>query len=161
MILHGSVRHNYVLFYKILKFIVLITFCPGVWLIQKCIARVRMSLFVERTAEKSSLTRVQIQTLVLRMAVSRRDMTLKEALSMRKGGGISPGTYYRILSQAKKNLRRALFGVLVGVQLGLIKEEELTRFFSAASRIPAEVDGVKASDVMQLLDVLVDKLVML
>jgi len=119
-----------------------------------------MSLFVETIGERSSLTRVQIETLILRMAVSRGEISLKEALTKRKGVAISPGTYYRVLGQAKMNLRRALFGVLVGVQLGLIRKEELERFFSAASRIPAEING-KEADVMQLLDALVERLVML
>lgn len=120
-----------------------------------------MSAFVEAIATRSSLTMVQVQTLMLSMAVSRGEMTPKEALARRKGVPISPGTYYRILSQAKMNLKRALFGILLGVQLGLIRQEELERFFSTGARIPTEVDDVKASDVMQLLDVLVEKLVML
>jgi hypothetical protein len=120
-----------------------------------------MSLFVEAIAGRSSLTMPQVQTLMLHRAVSRGEMSLKEAFAKRKGIPISPGTYYRILSQARTNLKRALFGVLVGVQLGLIHQEELERFFSTGARIPMQVDDVKASDVMQLLDVLVEKLVML
>jgi len=110
--------------------------------------------------ERSSLTKAQIDTLMLHLQVSRGDFSLSEALSKRKGRPNQRGTHYRIVNQGKVNLVRGIFTVALAIRLGLFKQEEVARFLDAISRVPLEI-GDDADDVMSLLDVLARRLVML
>jgi len=83
------------------------------------------------------------------------------ALKTRKNPGISRGTHYRILTQAKKNVTKSLFTVAVAVQMGLLKPEDVQKLISAVSMIPTDVDPEKLPEVMALVRVLADRIVML
>ena len=107
------------------------------------------------------MTKAQIKTLTLHLAVSRGEFSLKEALDMREGGIVSRGTHYRILSQAKANLISGIFTVSLAINLGLVSRVELERFFLAVSKIPAEISPDDAANVMSLVDTLARRLVML
>ena len=83
------------------------------------------------------------------------------ALKTRKDSGISRGTYYRILAQAKRNLRESLFTVAIGVQMGLLKTEEVQKLIATVSMIPADVDREKLPEVIALVTALAERIVML
>ena len=83
------------------------------------------------------------------------------ALKTRRNSGISRGTHYRILAQAKKNLSESLFTVATAVQLGLVKPEDVQKLISTVSMIPQDVDPDKMSEVMGLVRLLADRIVML
>jgi hypothetical protein len=83
------------------------------------------------------------------------------ALKTRRKSGISRGTHYRILTQAKKNVKQSLFTVATAVQMGLLKAEDVQKLISTISMIPADVDSEKLPEVMALVNTLADRIVML
>jgi len=115
----------------------------------------------DTVADLSSLTRVQIETLKIHIALSRHEIKMREALESRKNGGISRGTYYRILAQAKKNIKRSLFTVAAAAQLGLLKTEDVQRLISSVSMIPDGVDAGKLPEILALVNAVADRIVML
>jgi Glu-tRNA(Gln) amidotransferase subunit E-like FAD-binding protein len=115
----------------------------------------------DAVANLSSLTRVQVETLKMRMLVSRNEINMQQALKSRKHGGISRGTYYRILAQAKKNIRKSLFTVATAAQLGLLKPEDVQKLISSVSMIPGDVDPEKLPEILALLNAMAERIVML
>jgi hypothetical protein len=115
----------------------------------------------EVIADLSSLTRIQVETLKIHHAVLKGEINMDVALTTRKNSGISRGTHYRILTQAKKNVTKSLFTVATAVQMGLLKPEEVQKLISTVSMIPADIDPEKLPEVMALVRVLADRIVML
>jgi hypothetical protein len=115
----------------------------------------------ETIADLSSLTNVQIQTLKIHLAVARHEINIQEALKSRKISGISRGTHYRILAQAKKNVKQSLFTVATAVQLGLIKADDVQKLVSSVSLIPTDIDSQKMPEVLALIEAVADRIVML
>jgi hypothetical protein len=118
----------------------------------------------EAISDLSSLTRVQIETLKIHQALHKGEIKRDTALKIRRNVGdmgISRGTHYRILAQAKKNVTKSLFTVATAVQMGLVKPEDVQKLISTMSMIPADVDQEKMPEVMALARVLADRIVML
>jgi hypothetical protein len=86
---------------------------------------------------------------------------MQEALRIRKKSGISRGTHYRILAQARRNIRKSLFTVAIAVQMGLVKPDEVQKLISTVSKIPADVDPGKLSEVVALVEAVAARIVML
>jgi len=86
---------------------------------------------------------------------------MQEALSIRKNSKISRGTHYRILSQAKRNIRQSLFTVATAVHMGLLNPEDVQKLIATVSKIPADVDADKLPEVIALMSALADRIVML
>lgn len=114
----------------------------------------------EVVADLSSLTRIQVETLKIHRAVLKGEINMDVALITRKNSGISRGTHYRILAQARKNVTKSLFTVATAVQMGLVKPEEVQKLISTVSMIPADIDPEKLPEVMALVRVLADRIVM-
>ena len=114
----------------------------------------------EVVADLSSLTRIQVETLKIHHAVLKAEINMDIALKMRKNSGISRGTHYRILSQAKKNITRSLFTVATAVQMGLLKSDDVEKLISSVSMIPADINPEKLPEVIALVKVLADRIVM-
>ena len=114
----------------------------------------------EAIANLSSLTTIQVETLKIHRAVMKAEIKMDIALKMRRNSGISRGTHYRILAQAKKNIRESLFTVATAVQMGLLKSEDVQKLISSVSMIPADVDPEKLPEVIALVKVLADRIVM-
>ena len=115
---------------------------------------------MESIAELSSLTRIQVETLQLHLSVQKAEINLQNALKKRKNVAISRGTHYRILSQAKKNIKESLFTVAIAAQLGLVKPDDVQKLMASISVIPANVDPEKLPEVLALINILVDRIVM-
>jgi hypothetical protein len=114
----------------------------------------------EAIADLSSLTRIQVETLKTHHAVVKAEIKMDIALRMRRNSGISRGTHYRILAQARKNITRSLFTVATAVQMGLLKSEDVQKLISSVSMIPSDVDPEKLPEVVTLVKVLADRIVM-
>ena len=82
------------------------------------------------------------------------------ALKIRKNAGISRGTHYRILAQARKNITQSLFTVATAVQMGLLRSEDVEKLISSVSMIPEDLDSEKLPEVVALVKVLADRIVM-
>jgi hypothetical protein len=115
----------------------------------------------ELIADASSLTRIQVETLKIHLLVARNQINIQQALQSRKNRVVSRGTYYRILAQAKMNVRKSLFTVATAAQLGLLKPEDVQKLLSAVMKIPGDIDEKSLSEVMVLIDAVADRIVML
>lgn len=120
-----------------------------------------MTSSAKAIASLSALTEVQVETLGLHDAVAKNAITLQSALKIRKEEGIQRGTYYRILSQAKKNIKESLFTVAIGVQFGLLKTEDVQKLITSVSMVPTEVDPDRLPEILGLMNALADRIVML
>lgn len=114
----------------------------------------------EAVVDLSSLTKIQVETLKIHHAVLKGEINMDTALRARRNSGISRGTHYRILAQARKNVTRSLFTVATAVQMGLIKTEDVQKMISTVSRIPSDLDPEKLDEVIALVKVLADRVVM-
>jgi len=114
----------------------------------------------ERVSDFSSLTVVQVETLKIHRARRKNEITMEEALKRRRVSGISRGSHYRVLRQAKNNIKSSLFTVAVAVQLGLIKAEDVQKFVSSVLMIPESLDPEKAPGVLALVSALAERIVM-
>jgi predicted DNA-binding protein (UPF0251 family) len=114
----------------------------------------------EAIVDLSSLTRIQLETLKIHRAVLKDEIKMDVALKMRRNVGISRGTHYRILAQARKNITQSLFTVATVVQMGLIRSEDVEKLISNVSMIPADLDSSKLPEIIALVKVLADRIVM-
>lgn len=119
-----------------------------------------MISLVEEFSRFSSLTAVQVDTLKIHESVRKGEINLDYGLKVRKHEGISRGTHYRILAQAKKNMRESLFTLVTGVQLGLVKPEDVERLLSVVSRVPSSLEEAKVSEIVMLVRILIERIVM-
>ncbi len=120
----------------------------------------KLNEWPEAISDLGSLTRVQIETLQLHTAIRKSAISVHEALTMRKKLGISRGTHYRILSQAKKNVKQSLFTVAMAVQMELVKPEDVQKLISSVSAIPSDVDPEKLPELVAVLRAVADRIVM-
>jgi hypothetical protein len=115
----------------------------------------------ESVSDLSSLTRVQVKTLKTHLALLKGEITMDVALKSRKDSGISRGTHYRILHQAKENIVESLLTVATAAQLGLLKQEDIQKLVATVSTVPEDLDPSKAAEVVALVRVLAERVVML
>lgn len=115
---------------------------------------------LEAITDLSSLTRIQVETLQLDIEVHKSTVNIRNALKIRKNSGISRGTYYRILAQGRKNIRESLFTLVIAVQMGLLKQDDIQRLISSISMIPEDIDRENLTDVLALVGALADHVVM-
>lgn len=120
-----------------------------------------MKVAPESVSDLSSLTRVQVETLKTHLALVKGEITMDAALKMRKDSGISRGTHYRILHQAKENIVESLLTVATAAQLGLLKQEDVQKLIGTVSTVPADLDPSKVPEVISLVRVLAERIVML
>jgi hypothetical protein len=114
----------------------------------------------EIMVDLSSLTRVQVETMKLHLAIHKSEISMQEALGKRKKSKISRGTHYRILAQAKKNIRESLFTIAIAVQVGLLKPEDIQRLIASVVVIPVDLEPARLPEVLSLVRALADRIVM-
>lgn len=120
----------------------------------------------ETIADLSFLTRIQVETLEVHKTARQSKIQMQESLKTRRNSrlpkaGISKGTHYRILAQAKKNVKKSLFTVAVAAQLGLVKPEDVQKLVSLVSAVPQDIDSERLREIIALAEVLADRIVML
>lgn len=115
----------------------------------------------EMISDFSSLTRIQVETLKIHRAMLKREINMDVALKTRKNVGISRGTHYRIVAQAKSNIIKSLLTVAIAAQLELLKPEDVQKLISTVSMIPVDADPDKLPEVVALVHVLAQRIVML
>lgn len=120
-----------------------------------------MSDILDVLGDQSALTRTQLETVKIHLALRKSAISLDEALKIRKIGGISRGTHYRILNQARKNVRESVFTVAAMVQMGIARPEDLQRLLALMSTMPPEVAEDRLQEFTAIVGALVDRIVML
>ena len=106
--------------------------------------------YVKKLGRLSALTEAQIESLQLYRRVLRGEITSKEAANLRTPHPVKIGTYHRVLDQALRNLQSAIWTVIVGLNLGLIRGEELKRLIEV---LPSNLEPDEAQQE-ELLDVI-------
>ena len=82
------------------------------------------------------------------------------ALRMRRNSRISRGTHYRILAQARRNIKKSLFTVALAVRLGLVRVEDVQRLAAALSGMPDDAEPPRIAELMELARIIADRIVM-
>ena len=120
-----------------------------------------MSSNPETIFDLSSLTKIQVETLKIHRSVLKAEISMNVALTIRRNSRISRGTHYRILAQARKNIRKSLFTVACAVQMGLLRPEDVQKLLATASMIPDDVDQQKLRQLVALVKEVAERIVML
>jgi len=108
----------------------------------------------------SSLTETQVETLRIELGRRKDAITMQQALRTRKISGISRGSHYRVLRQARNNIKASLFTVAVAVRLGTVNLADVQKLVQSASTIPDELEPAKAAEVLGLASALAERIVM-
>jgi len=70
------------------------------------------------------------------------------------------GSYYRTLTQARTNIRESLVTVLIGMQLGVVKVEEVRKLFELIGVGARELSEYDQDRFMQVLGALLDRIIL-
>jgi len=112
-------------------------------------------------AERSGLTPAQIETANLQQRVLKGEFNVRMAASSRGPDGVTEGAYYRVLAQARDNVEKAIFTLLLSQRLGYVKAEDLRKLFDMVSATPSDLSQEDRERVAGLVEVLVRKVVIL
>ncbi|HEY6282914.1 MAG TPA: hypothetical protein VIW22_03225 [Nitrososphaerales archaeon] len=125
-----------------------------------------MSLF-ERLVRESSLTSRQLESLVSYMRIASGEIRFRDAASIASSGRtkgaekpLTIGSYYRTLTQARTNIRESLVTVLIGMQLGAVKVEEVRKLFELVGAGARELSEYDQDRFVQVLGALLDRIVL-
>ena len=116
---------------------------------------------VKNLVELSSLTPTQVLVIELQQAIHKHEMSVAEALLKHRNSGVSKGTHYRILAQARNNIKKSLLTVIIAVQLGVVDQEEFQRLLALAPKISDGLDSARLEEITLIMKTLVDRIVML
>jgi hypothetical protein len=108
---------------------------------------------------RCSLTSTQIEAVSLRKLLERGEISSKQVMETR--GDKSPGSFYRVISQARSNVTQSIYTILLASRLGVTSLEDLQRLLVLVSKMPSEPSSEELRDVTSLIDALVKRLVML
>ena len=109
--------------------------------------------------EESSLTYKQVETILLSKRVKNHEITVREAGQMKPSHAVQPGSYYRILDQARKNLRETAFTLLLAARLQMLNMEDMSRLVSMVREAPEEMSEESLRQFMAVVEQLVRRLV--
>ena len=119
-----------------------------------------LSSWQDELVDLSSLTRIQYNTLKSFILIKEGKINLQIALKNHKKLGIRPGTYYRILKQARTNVLQSVYTLLLAAQVGLLRPEDVQRLLSTVAAIPPGLDEEKRSATVEIIRTLVTRIVM-
>jgi hypothetical protein len=115
----------------------------------------------EALRQKSTVTAVQFETLSLSKRVKKGEFRVYQAAKSRKVDGVSVGSYYRVLDQARSRLERTVFTLLLAVRTQSLEKEELIRLLKMVAEAPEEMGEASLQEFMELLSALVRKMVVI
>jgi hypothetical protein len=111
-------------------------------------------------AERSSLTKRQIECLSLHVSAQNRVRNPGKEVRPHVIAGASEGAYYRVVGQAKNNVTQAVYTMLLCSRMGLVSTVDLQRLLGLLSKVPPDTSDA-SKEVMSLIEALVRKIVML
>ena len=123
---------------------------------------------VESMVGESTLTRRQLEALEAYIRVAIGEMKYREAASAMSQGHKSPkpgkpltiGSYFRTVQQARKNVRKSVVTLLIGLWLGIVRPEDVRRLLDVAGTTARELSDEERDRFVGVLRVLLQKLVM-
>jgi hypothetical protein len=94
---------------------------------------------VKILAQNSSLTRIQLETLVIDVLaenLASKQLKYEEKARIRQTkAGISRGSFNRTLRQAKTNIIKSIYTVLLLGYLGILEDSSITPYIEAANKL--------------------------
>jgi hypothetical protein len=114
--------------------------------------------FVKRLSRSSSLTERQLEALMLYGRVLSGELTLAKASQLRQKPS-KIGAFYRVVQQAKGNMREAVMTLTAGIWLGYVNPEDLRRLLDVVASSPPPADDERADQVLPVLEALAAKIV--
>lgn len=114
--------------------------------------------YAKKLGRLSGLTEAQIESLHLYRRVLRGEINSKEAAKLRTPHPVKVGTYHRVLDQALRNLQSAIWTVIVGLDLGFVRAEELKRLIEV---LPSnlEPDEARQDELLDVIRAIVGRVV--
>ena len=113
-----------------------------------------------RISEGSFLTDTQLESLALYQRVLAGELSWKEAAKSRARGPVTVGACFRVVGQAKKNVKSSILTVVTALWLGYIKVEDVRRLFELVGRGSVELSEEEADQFLGVLRALVDRIVL-
>jgi hypothetical protein len=121
----------------------------------------------ERLVKESSLTSRQLESLMGYMRVASGEIRFRDAASIASSGRtkgeekpLTIGSYYRTLTQARTNIRESLVTVLIGMQLGVVKAEEVRKLFDLVGARARDLSENDQERFIQVLGALLDRIIL-
>lgn len=109
------------------------------------------------------MTSKQLESLMGYLRVKDGQLKLRQVAASRVGygskQGVTLGSYYRTVTQARKNLRESLVTLLIGLWLGAIRLEDTKRLFDLVGLGARELPEGEEERLAQVLDALLDRMV--
>jgi hypothetical protein len=103
--------------------------------------------FVDIMLKNSHLTKIQFETVLIRRITALSQFqnasrkTDRGKMRLRQGG-VSKGSFYRTLSQAKTNIDKAIFTVLLLGYVGILETPSLTPFLELSNKLKTYVSYI-------------------
>ena len=101
------------------------------------------------------------------MRVASGEIRFRDAASIASSGRtkgvekpLTIGSYYRTLTQARTNIRESLVTVLIGMQLGVLKVEEVRKLFELVGAGARELSEYDQDRLIQVLGGLLDRMIL-
>jgi hypothetical protein len=122
---------------------------------------------LDRLVGQSSLTPRQLESLLSYARVAAGEIKLREAAAIsspgRKRGRpeqpLTVGSYYRTVSQARKNVKESLVTSVIALWVGIVKVEDMRRLFELVGSGARELSEEETDRFLGLLQVLVQHMI--
>ncbi len=108
--------------------------------------------------EESSLTKTQLDSLLLAFQYKIEGYSLDEIVKMRDSGPVSKGSYLRSLGQAQSNFRSSLYTLLLVVYLGILDTSTIADFVALSDRLSSVKDMDIPEDTVNEIRAIIDEI---
>ena len=108
--------------------------------------------------EESSLTKTQLDSLLLAFQYKIEGYSLEEIVKMRDSGPVSKGSYLRSLGQAQSNFRSSLYTLLLVVYLGILDTSTVADFVALSDRLSSLKDMDIPEDTVNEIRAIIDEI---
>ena len=108
--------------------------------------------------EESSLTKTQLDSLLLAFQYKIEGYSLDEIVKMRDSGPVSKGSYLRTLGQAQSNFRSSLYTLLLVVYLGILDTSTIADFMALSDRLSSLKDVDIPEDTVNEIRAIIDEI---
>ena len=114
----------------------------------------------ESLVEDSTLTPRQLEALRGYLRVVLGEIKYKEAALSGTSKPVTIGSYFRTVRQARDNIRKSMVTLLIGLWLGLVKQDDVRRLLEVAGGGVRELSDEERERFLLVLRVLIQKIVM-
>lgn len=112
---------------------------------RKWISRTLEDPIAEILSKNSSFTKIQLETLLIDVLAGKnaeKPIRYEEKVKLRlKKGGISRGSFNRTLKQARRNVIRAAYSILLLGYLGFLETPPMDLFIEASQRLQTYMEA--------------------